>query len=219
MSQVRIWDLPTRLFHWLLVMAISGALLTQYMGGTAMAWHFRFGYLALSLIGFRLIWGLIGSRHARFASFVRGPAVILAYMRGRQTAGETHPGHNPLGALSVLAMLVVILLQAGSGLFASDDIASQGPLAKFIEQDLSEQISTLHAHVGAKLIYTLVGLHLCAIAYYRLRHHLHLVWPMLCGNKELPDTRDAVSDNWRLRALALACFLACVLGVYLLTTL
>ncbi len=209
MNKVRIWDLPTRLFHWLLVLAISGALVSQYLGGTAMAWHFRFGYLALSLVGFRVIWGLIGTRHARFASFVRGPSVVIAYLRGRMAPDKTTAGHNPLGALSVLAMLAVVLLQTGSGLFASDDIAAQGPLAKFIDQDLSEQISSLHAQLGANVIYALVGLHLCAIAYYRLRRRVNLVWPMVCGDKAPASASDAVTEGWGLWALALLCFLAC----------
>lgn len=219
MSKVRIWDLPTRLFHWLLVLAISGALVTQYLGGTAMAWHFRFGYLALSLVGFRVIWGLIGTRHARFASFVRGPGVILAYLRGRVAPDEATPGHNPLGALSVLAMLGVVLLQTGSGLFASDDIAAQGPLAKFVDQGLSEQISTLHAQVGAKVIYALVGLHLCAIAYYRLRRRVNLIWPMVSGDKMPARASDAVKEGWGVWVRALICFLACAATVGYLTSL
>lgn len=210
MSKVRIWDLPTRLFHWLLVVAVSGALVSQYLGGTAMAWHFRFGYLALTLVGFRVIWGLIGSRHARFASFVRGPKAILHYLRGGATSDNAEPGHNPLGALSVLAMLGVIGLQAGSGLFASDDIAAQGPLAKWINQGLSEQIGWLHVEYGAKLIYGLICLHLAAIAYHRLRHHVNLVWPMISGDKPHAKASDAIHDSWRLSALALICFLSCV---------
>lgn len=213
MSKVRIWDLPTRLFHWLLVVAVTGALISQYLGGTAMAWHFRFGYLALALVGFRMGWGLIGSRHARFASFVRGPAALINHLRGGIAPGKTTPGHNPLGALSVLTMLGVILLQAGLGLFASDDIAAQGPLARFIDPGLSEQLSTLHAQLGTKVIYILICLHLGAITYYLLRRRINLIWPMITGDKTHADVSDAIHEGWRLWARALICFLVCAATV------
>ena len=189
---------------------VSGALISQYLGGTAMVWHFRFGYLALALVGFRVLWGLIGSRHARFASFVRGPLAILRYLRGQAGEHDATPGHNPLGALSVLAMLGLVMLQAGSGLFASDDIANQGPLAKFVEQEVAEKIGWLHAEYGARIIYGLICLHLAALAYYRLRRHINLIWPMITGDKTLAQATDAVQDDWRLWARALICFLGCL---------
>lgn len=205
MVNKRVWDLPTRLFHWLLLCAISGAVVTQYLGGMAMTWHFRFGYMTLALILFRVIWGLIGTRHARFASFVRGPSAILAHLKGRKSQGANYPGHNPLGALSVLAMMGAILFQTGTGLFANDDIAEQGPLAKFIDKDLSDQISTLHSQVGITLIGVLVTLHVAAIAYYLLRQRVNLVKPMICGDKPDCHADEAIRDGWAERARALAC--------------
>ena len=205
----RIWDLPTRLFHWSLVAAISGALLTQYVGGTAMVWHFRCGYAALTLVLFRVIWGFVGTRHARFVNFVRKPSDVIAYIKahtqGHPTAATKAPGHNPLGALSVLAMLGAVLLQAGTGLFANDDIAEQGPLAKLIDKRLSDQISVLHSQIGIKLIYVLVALHIAAIAYYLVRKRVNLVHPMLHGDKPDADPAHAVEDGWPERAAALAC--------------
>jgi cytochrome b len=207
MNKVRVWDLPTRLFHWLLVISVCGALVTQYLGGTAMEWHFKFGYVALGLVIFRLIWGLIGPRYARFASFVRSPSAIAAHLRG---LGAPTLGHNPLGALSVLAMLGVVLIQAGTGLFSNDEISAQGPLAKFIDEGLSGRISEFHGEVSGTLIYALLALHIVAIVFYRLRKKQNLVGPMISGD-QLVDASAAqarqlsAQDGWRERALALAC--------------
>ena len=117
MTRIQIWDLPTRLFHWLLVSAIGAAWATGEAGGSWMIWHGRIGLCIIGLISFRLAWGFLGTNYARFSTFVRGPAAIRAYLRG-QWQGL---GHNPLGALSVLALLAVVSLQMGSGLFANND--------------------------------------------------------------------------------------------------
>ena len=101
MNRVRVWDLPTRVFHWSLVFFFAGLVLTGEVGGQAMVWHFRFGYSVLSLLLFRLIWGFVGGRWSRFSAFIAGPATILRYARGEGTAQQS-VGHNPLGALSVL---------------------------------------------------------------------------------------------------------------------
>jgi cytochrome b len=229
---VRIWDLPTRLFHWLLVLAISGAVFTQYgaayIGETAMAWHFRCGYAALTLVLFRIIWGFAGTRHARFANFVRGPSAVLAYaktlnsaeMEAAHSAAQGHSaGHNPLGALSVLAMLGAILLQAVTGLFANDDIAEQGPLARLIDKGLSDQISAWHSHYGIQFVYALLALHLLAIAYYLVRRRVNLIGPMLSGDKPHADAAHGVTDGWVEHARALACLSVCMGLVWLLATL
>jgi cytochrome b len=126
--KIRIWDLPTRLFHWLLVMAVIGSFMSVKLGGNAMIWHGRFGYFVLTLLFFRLIWGFVGTHHARFAQFIKSPQAILAYLKN---PAET-PGHSPIGAISVLVLLGLFLAQALAGLFASDDIAFDGPLAKYV---------------------------------------------------------------------------------------
>jgi cytochrome b len=228
---VRIWDLPTRLFHWSLVLAISGAVLTQYgaafIGDTAMVWHFRCGYAALTLVLFRIVWGFVGTRHARFANFVRRPSAVLAYartlnsteMEAVHAAKAAHSaGHNPLGALSVLAMLGAVLLQAATGLFANDDIAEQGPLARLIDKSLSDQISAWHSHHGIQLVYMLVALHLLAIAYYLLRKRVNLIAPMLTGDKPHADTAHGVPDGSAEHARALACLSVCVGVVWMFAT-
>ena len=122
---IEVWDWPVRLFHWLLLALVVGSVVSVKIGGGAMVWHGRFGQAILGLVVFRVVWGLIGSRTARFASFVRGPRAIADYLAGRWRG----VGHNPLGALSVLAMLAVIGFQAATGLFAYDDIAFRGPMA------------------------------------------------------------------------------------------
>jgi len=213
MRTIRVWDLPTRLFHWAFALVIAGALITQYVGGAAMDWHFRFGYAALALVLFRVLWGLVGPRYARFANFIRAPAAILAYCQGRPSPGQS--GHNPLGGLSVLAMLGVVLLQAGSGLFANDDIASEGPLARFIDKGLSDQISWLHAQVTGKVIYALIALHVLAIVYHRVRKHKDLVTPMITGDKSVEenDALPAQDDAW-VRGVAVLIMSTCAVGVY-----
>ena len=118
MARIKIWDLPTRLFHWLLVALIAGAFITENLG--VMEWHGRVGLAILGLIVFRIIWGFVGSTYARFCTFIRGPQAIKAYLKG-----EWHGlGHNPLGALSVLGILATVGLQVGTGLFQMMTAAS-----------------------------------------------------------------------------------------------
>ena len=171
-----VWDLPTRLFHWSLVTLVASAFVTAKIGGSAMVWHGRLGLAILGLLVFRIVWGFAGSTYARFAQFVRGPAAILAYLRGEWQG----LGHNPFGALSVLALLGVLSLQAATGLFANDDIAYSGYLAPLAGSELSEKITRIH-HLLEKLLILLVALHIGAIVFYaRVKRH-NLVKPMLTG--------------------------------------
>ncbi|TVO51869.1 cytochrome b/b6 domain-containing protein [Denitromonas halophila] len=181
---VLIWDLPTRLFHWLLVGCLSGAVISVKIGGNAMIWHGRFGLAIVGLLGFRLAWGFVGSHTARFTQFVRGPATIAAYLRG-QWQGI---GHNPLGALSVLAMLLVLFAQALTGLVANDDIAFTGPLYAAVSKDLSDALTGWHRR-GEWAIFALIALHLAALLYYRLIKKEPLIRPMITGRK--PVTQPA----------------------------
>lgn len=171
-----VWDLPLRLFHWLLVGCVIGAFVTAKIGGNAMVWHGRLGLAILGLLVFRIVWGLVGPTYARFAQFVRGPGAIRAYLRG-QWQGQ---GHNPFGALSVLALLGVLSLQAATGLFANDDIAFEGYLYALVGSELSGQITGIH-HLLEKALMLLVLLHVGAIVFYaRVKKH-NLVKPMLSG--------------------------------------
>lgn len=201
---VKVWDLPVRLFHWLLVALVAALWASGEFGGLDI--HMRLGAGALALVLFRLAWGVAGSRTARFAQFVRGPAAILAHLRG---AVPARVGHNPLGALSVLLLLALVLAQAASGLFTSDDILTEGPLARFASADMVSLLSTVH-RIGFKLLLAAVGLHLAAIAFYRLVKKENLVKPMITGSAPAPDGAEENSGGSPAVALLLAAASAAV---------
>lgn len=203
---VRVWDWPVRLTHWALVLCIAGLYATGEYGWLTMQWHFRFGYAALALVLFRIVWGFVGSEHARFADFVRGPRAIRDYLRG----GAVTPGHNPLGALAVIALLGVLLFQAISGLFSNDEIEWFGPLSERISIEASSSWTDWH-HSGQQLLLALIALHLVAIAAYRLVKRINLVQPMLTGRKRDIDAPDA---RWRSPWLAAVLFALCAALVW-----
>jgi cytochrome b len=212
--KVRVWDLPTRLFHWTLAACVIGSVISAKIGGNAMDWHFRIGYVVFTLLAFRLLWGLVGGRWSRFASFLYAPATLLRYLRGASRDGEHHEvGHSPLGALSVFTLLALLTAQVGSGLFADDEIASAGPLVKFVSAATSSTLSTWHTTFGQWTIATLVLLHVAAIVVYRLRRGRDLVTPMLVGDKWLPAGVPAATDSVATRVLALLLVALCAAGV------
>lgn len=203
---VRVWDLPTRLFHWLLAAGVIAQIVTAKIGGNAMIWHFRIGYCVFALIGFRLIWGFIGGRWSRFASFLYAPATVLRYLRGDHRPNDHfHVGHNPLGSGSVFAMLALLTVQIATGLVADDEIANIGPLNKFVSGALATSATAWHKGPGQAILITLVVLHIGAIVFYRLRRNQNLVQPMITGDKALPGDVPASEDTRlsRVRALAL----------------
>lgn len=195
---IQVWDLPLRLFHWLLALSVAAAIVTGELGGNLIDWHGRIGVLIVGLLVFRIVWGFIGTTHARFASFFPTPAKIAAYLKG-QWQGH---GHNPLGALSVLALLGVLALLVGAGLFANDDIAFQGPLFSLVDKALSDRLSGLHA-LTFNVLAGLLVLHIAAIVFYvRVKKH-NLVVPMLTGKKSVPKAQAvAASRVGVLRLLA-----------------
>ncbi|AZG07573.1 cytochrome B [Pigmentiphaga sp. H8] len=201
-SKIRVWDLPTRLFHWLLVVCVIGAFVTVKVGGLWAEYHLLFGYAVLGLILFRIVWGFVGSGHARFARFVRGPRAIAAYLRG--TMPRT-PGHNPLGALSVVAMILLLGYQAATGLFANDDIFTEGPLAGLVGKDWSDRLTGLHK-LDELPILILVGLHIVAIVWYRVAKKQKLTRAMVTGDapaEEFTTGADSARDTAGTRLLAL----------------
>lgn len=197
--KVRVWDLPTRLFHWTLAALVTGSFVSVKLGN--MVWHGRLGYAVLALLLFRLAWGFAGGGYSRFSAFVRGPGSVMAYLRGASHG----PGHNPLGALSVLAMLAALLFQASSGLFTNDDIAFEGPLSHRVSGALSSLLTTWH-RLNENILIALVVVHVAAIVYYRLRLKQDLIGPMLTGDALLSRPYPGSPDNlaMRLRALAIA---------------
>lgn len=210
LTPVRVWDLPTRLFHWALLVCVVGSVVTAKVGGNATEWHFRLGLAVLALLVFRLVWGLVGGRWSRFASFIRTPGAVLRYLRGEHHEGDHFEvGHNPLGALSVLGLLAILLAQVATGLVADDEIANTGPLIRYVSGAVSSLATSWHKTGGQWLIYTLVGLHVAAIVYYRWRKRIDLVGPMLHGDKLLPATVPASRDHVGARLLALVIGAAC----------
>ncbi|GGE61299.1 cytochrome b561 [Streptosporangium jomthongense] len=182
MKSIPLWDLPTRLFHWLLVLAVTGSLVTVNLGGTWMLWHERFGLAIVGLISFRLMWGLVGSTYARFWHFIPGPVAISAYLKGEWQG----LGHNPLGGLSVLAMLGLLGFQAVSGLFATDAIAFNGPLYRAVSSGWNDTITSWHK-LTEWFIYGLIGLHVATVFFYTLVKKDNLISPMISGRKIVDD--------------------------------
>ncbi len=183
-AKQRVWDLPLRLFHWSLVLLVTFSLYTGINGGfKEMDYHMMSGYGILTLVVFRVIWGLVGSTHSRFRSFLR-LSELIPYTRqllNREQASIT--GHNPLGALSTIAMLLVLATQATTGLFANDDIFLEGPLVHLVDDATSDRLTTIH-HFCAKALYLLIGLHLAAILCHELYLRHRLVLPMISGYKK-----------------------------------
>lgn len=178
--RIRVWDLPTRLFHWSLVATVLTAIVTGQIGGDWMVIHGRAGLASVGLVVFRLVWGIVGATHARFVHFAPTPARLWAYLSG-QWRGV---GHNPLGALSVFTLLALVGTQAVTGLFSNDDIAFAGPLASRFSDELSARMTGLH-HMVADGLLIFVGLHVLAIVLHRLIKKDDLVTPMITGDKEV----------------------------------
>lgn len=205
---VRIWDLPTRLFHWALATLVVLAFITAKGNGAWFDWHPRVGMAILALVLFRLLWGFAGSRYARFATFVRAPWTVWREVRA---GGAGFSGHGPLGGYAVLAMLLALGVQATLGLFANDAVAYEGPWVKLIGSELSETLSTLHRR-GQWVIGGLVALHLVAIIWITQARHEPLVRTMLTGNR-LIDAPAARDDTWlRWRAALLFALVAALVG-------
>jgi cytochrome b len=212
-APVRVWDLPTRLFHWALVALVVFSVVTVKLGGFWMDWHMRSGYAILALVLFRILWGFAGSRYALFSSFVRRPSEIVGYLRGQVEHGA---GHSPLAAVSVLVLLAVLLAQAGTGLFSNDGNFTEGPLARLVSGATGERLSTVH-RLGEWALYVLVGMHVAAIAYYATFRKVALVRPMITGDRfdiDGPSADDG--PGTRLRALALA-FAAAAVAAFIVT--
>ena len=178
---MRVWDLPTRLFHWALVALIAAQYATGEFGWLSMQWHYWFGYATLALIVFRMLWGFSGSQTSRFTQFVRSPRATLRYavsvLRGRETRV---PGHNPLGGWSVLLLLACVALQAVSGLFSSDDISEEGPLVARVADATVHLMTRIH-HLNRYVLLLLIALHVLAVLLHWVIRNDNLVAPMLHG--------------------------------------
>lgn len=202
LHRTRVWDLPTRLFHAALLLAVTGLVATGLLGGSAMVWHFRFGQAVLALLVFRLLWGVWGGHWSRFSAMRLSPAVLWIYLRG-QGGLALRTGHSPMGSLSVLAFLLVLSAQVATGLVSDDAIATTGPLSHLVSNALVATATAFHTQWGKLMILGLVVLHLSAMVWYSLKGQ-HLVGAMVHGDKVLPEPMTASRDDTRSRLMAVA---------------
>ena len=186
-----LWDLPTRVCHWLLVCCLPAAWLAAEL-----AWmevHEWLGYTVLVLVVSRIAWGFVGSPHSRFSDFLVGPRAVLAYLRGE---GAASAGHNPLGSWSVLLLLLLLLTQAVSGLFNSDDVFFTGPLYYALDANLRDTMGLVH-EVAFNLLLGLVALHIAAVIYHQRWRREPLVQAMLRGSADGRAGRADPVSPWR----------------------
>lgn len=180
--KIQVWDLPTRVFHWLLALLVLGLIITGQTGGNAMIWHGRMGYAVLVLLIFRLAWGFLGSYHSRFSSFFPTLSRIRHHF---SSAAEKTLGHNPLGAISIFGFLALLLFQVITGLFADDEIAYSGPLTALISNAWVSLATKWHSTIGKILLIVLVITHIAAVLYYLIKKKENLIAPMISGTKEV----------------------------------
>ncbi|MEW9798292.1 cytochrome b/b6 domain-containing protein [Alteromonas sp. CYL-A6] len=202
MPQTRIWDIPTRLFHWLLVACIVAQYVTAEWLDDAMQLHFQIGYFTLGLIIFRVLWGIVGTHYARFSSFVRSPAAVIGYAKTLTDKNSpAYAGHNPLGGYAVLLLLLMVALQAVSGLFMTDDVFLDGPYRHLVSDTTLEVMNWLHHNVFNLLI-AVIALHVVAIGYYARYKQQPLVPAMLHGKK--PVSSPGIPSSRLLLAIVVA---------------
>ena len=211
-TKIFVWDLPTRLFHWLLVSLVVTSFITG-LGWSGlddeMDIHTWSGITILALVMFRLVWGFVGGRHARFTDFIKGPITVLKYAHGLVTGKhEQWLGHNPLGGLSVVAMVSLLGLQAGLGLFANDDSTVEGPLFDIVGKEISDFVTWLH-YLNSNALYAVIGVHICAIIFYRFQGE-RLVAAMIHGYKNIKEgsatpAPDAKGNTFLAVAILVTC--------------
>lgn len=201
--EVEIWDLPLRLFHWCLALLVAFSVWSGLAGGLTLKYHMWSGYGILALLVFRILWGFWGGEQARFASFMRGPRQVMQALRAMATPNPLNfTGHNPLAGWMIVTMLAALLFQVGSGLFANDDLLNEGPLYRYVGKELSDRMTGLH-EINFTFLLVLIGLHVGAIVYHRLRKGEHLVQPMISGRKRLAGSVPAPRQVSLFRALVL----------------
>jgi len=208
-ARVAVWDWPVRVVHWSMVLLLVALVVTGLVGNEALLWHMRFGQVLLALVLFRVLWGFVGSRNARFRAFVRGPRAAARYVRSRvRRTPEIHATHNPIGGWMVIALLAALLVQTGTGLFTNDDILWDGPLVKRVTKDASDAISSFHRRF-AWVVVTLAALHVLAVVAYLTLFRENLAKAMIDGVKSLPaelaDPTAASASSVRAMALLALC--------------
>ena len=186
-----VWDLPLRLFHWLLALSMAAVYVTGKLGGLWLYWHVQVGVFILALLTFRIVWGFVGSTYARFHNFIPTPSRLHAYLASTKSG----IGHSPLAGIAIVAMLTCVLSQAGAGLFASnDELDFHGPLYDLVSPTWSDRLTHWH-HAGVTILLMLIGLHLFVIGYYTGIKRHSLILPMLTGKTTLPDNASVTPSQ------------------------
>lgn len=206
-KMVRAWDLPTRLFHWLLAGLIVTAVISRKFGGLDLFWHKVNGYGVLTLLVYRVLWGFVGGTTARFSTFASWPWQALRY--GRDLLGgraRAYLGHNPLGGWMVFALLAALAFQTGTGLFANDDALAEGPLAGKVSYDMSGYLTGLH-YTGFRIIVVLVAIHVAVNLIYRFWKKEDLITPMISGYKARAVYADQSEARFGSLWLAFLCLI------------
>jgi cytochrome b len=214
--RVEVRDLPVRLFHWSLVVLIAFSWWAADQGGNWMWYHLWSGYAILTLIVFRIAWGFLGSTHARFGDFLHGPRATLDFIKSlprRETVD--YAGYNPPGGIMILLLLLCVLVQALTGLFANDDIVTEGPLFHWVSKETSDLLTTLHKY-GFDVLLVLIAVHICAQIFYLVYKSTDLVTPMLTGTRKRGGSIGREEGRAANLGLAAAVLLAAALAVYLL---
>jgi len=213
-NRVLVWDLPIRLFHWLILTGVILSFVTAIIGGNLMEYHLLGGYAILVLLLFRLMWGFCGSRSARFSSFVKGPAAVFSYtvVLLKKKTGAPFLGHNPLGGWSIVAMLLVLFIQVATGLFANDDILTEGPFYGWVSKETSDLLTWVHL-INRFVLVTLIAVHIFAVFFYFFFKHENLIGPMITGMKRWHATANNPMGSNLLAASLLG---IAILAVYLL---
>lgn len=200
-TQIKVWDLPTRLFHWTLAVLFAAAIITHELGD--MDLHKLNGYAILALIIFRLAWGFVGSTTSRFSHFVRGVAAGKQYAKDlRGNTVKMTVGHNPLGGWMVVLLLVLLLVQAISGLFAADEVDTKGPLHDRVSEAVGNFFTNVH-DTNITILYVLVGIHIAANLWYWWARRQNLIKPMITGNQEVSPSAAAPGLRFTSPGIAL----------------
>ena len=195
MEQVKrnlVWDFPTRVFHWLLALSVAAQWYTGEQGDDWLEWHFYIGYFVLSLLLFRIVWGFVGTRYARFSDFLVAPKTMLNYLKGKH---PTSVGHPPLGGLMVLFFLGLLLVQGITGLFTTDEIFTDGPWRSVLSGDMQDLADWVHGNLFG-VIQLAIFIHIAAAFYYLFFRKLNLITPMLHGYKNVSSDQGITDSKW-----------------------
>jgi cytochrome b len=198
-----VWDIFVRCFHWSLVALFTFSVISAKLGGNWIEWHVKSGYAILALVLFRVVWGFVGGEYARYGSFLAGPVRGVRFALSLLGKGTQHvAGHNPVGGWMVIVLLLLLALQASLGLFSNDEIATTGPLARYVSDDTSISAMTWHRRIGDMLL-ILVGIHIAAVLFHVFVKKEGLIRAMFSGKKELPVELAREANAGRKASIAL----------------